>query len=284
MLRPVLLLLPMLIGAGFAQEKELFEAARAGDLAALKKLAGDKANRNLRGTKGRTALHEAVAACRIDAAKFLVQAGWDALARDDDGAAPLTYALRCPGMNWQMLDVFLSAGRLAKPGGSPNFKSEENAWTLQGAASRGQDNVVSMMLRLGADVNEPSPEGNRALEIACLKGDAAIVRILLEGGANPKLRSPAGATPLHDAALSGSAESIELLVKHGADVNATEAEGGSTPLHHAASFGRVEAVKALVRLGAFVSLKNGDGRTALELAVRNGHEEVARLMSLVSAP
>ena len=68
-----------------AQENELFDAARRGDLAKLKPLAAIQANVNLRDAHGRTALHEAAANCQMDAYNLLIQSGWDFFARDDQG-------------------------------------------------------------------------------------------------------------------------------------------------------------------------------------------------------
>jgi ankyrin repeat protein len=167
-----------------AQQGELFEAVRQGDLARLKALIAGKPDVNLRGLHGRTVLHEAAANCQFEAARLLLDSGWDRLARDDQGSIPAAFALEC--RNLGVADLRFVLSRLVDstlPGGAPPgrpFKSEQNPWTLQHAAKHGRTNVVSMLLAMGADVNETSPEGNRALDLSCLKGDAAISRVLLE--------------------------------------------------------------------------------------------------------
>ena len=164
-----------------------------------------------------------------------------------------------------------------------SLKSEKFPWSLVAAVAHGKTNLVSLLLRMGADVNEVSPEGNRPLDLSCLKGDAHMTRFLLENGADPKLRNTAGSTPLHDAALSGNKETIELLVARGADVNAIDSESGSTPLHKAASFGRLDAVKVLVQHGADVSRKTNQGFTALQLAGNNNQADVAAFLRTVTS-
>jgi ankyrin repeat protein len=265
-----------------AQETELFEAAREGDLTKLKTLTGNRATVNLRGAHSRTALHEAGANCQLEAFKLLVDAGWDRFARDDEGSTPDMYVLKCPNKDYaafffQLLTVPMKPASGAEKN-TWSLRAEKNPWSLQSAAAHGQANVVSMILDLGADVNVLGSEGNRALDISCLKGDAAITRILLERGANPSLRNKAGSFPLHDAALSGNKQVIELLLAHGADLNAVDTESASTPLHYAASFGRLEAVKALVQHGADVSLKTAGGLIPIQLAISNNQEEVSTFL------
>ncbi|HWC00118.1 MAG TPA: ankyrin repeat domain-containing protein [Bryobacteraceae bacterium] len=272
---PCFPLLSVLAGACLAQEPELFEAVRRGDLARIKSLAGDNASLTVRGAHGRTALHEAASACRLEAAEVLVQAGGDLYAADDQGRTPLAGMLQCPNMNRQALGKMLSSRQNVQ---APPPGSEKYPWSLQSAAAHGQAGLVTTLLGMGVDVNGVSPEGNRALDIACLKGHAPMTRLLLEHGADPRLRNKAGSTPLHDAALSGNQEVVELLIAHRAEIDAIDPESGSTPLHYAASFGRLDAVKTLVRHGANLAAKTGQGQTALELSVHNQHEEVAAFL------
>jgi ankyrin repeat protein len=256
-----------------AQENELFDAARRGDLAKLKTLAGSRANIEFRDAHGRTALHEAAANCQMEAYKLMIESGWDFLAPDDQGSMPMTIAVKCLDKN--------AKAALPQPfpvSNVPAAGAENAPWSLQYATAHKQVGVLSMILNMGADANVLGSEGNRALDIACLKGDAASARILLEHGANPNLRNKTGSTPLHDAALSGNKDLIEMLLAHGADLSAQDPESKSTPLHYAASFGRLEAVRLLVEHGADVSAKNSKGQTALQLAVSNQQEEVSAFL------
>ena len=261
-----------------AQDNDLFDAARRGDLAKLKMLVGSRPNVDLRDAHGRTALHEAAANCQMDAYRFLVQAGWDFSVRDDQGTPAMTLAVQCLDRNAK---VAAPRPPAASNGAIPG--SENLPWSLQYATAHKQAGLISMLLNMGTNVNAVGSDGNRALDIACLKGDAASARILLEHGANPNLRNKTGSTPLHDAALSGNKEVVEMLLTRGADVSAQDPESKSTPLHYAASFGRLEAVKTLVEHGADVSAKDSKGQTALQLAISNNQGEVSTfLRSLTS--
>jgi ankyrin repeat protein len=83
-------------------------------------------------------------------------------------------------------------------------------------------------------------------------------------------------TPLQVALLTSSRGAAKLLLSHGAQVNATQAEG-ITALHEAASSGDVVLVRMLLAAGADPLAKSSFG-TPLELAVKNRHEEAAKLL------
>jgi ankyrin len=245
-----------------AQQNELFEAARLGDLPKLQELAGDRTAVDKRGPHDRTALHEAAANCQLAAAKILIDHGWNTQAVEEDKRAPVNLVSNCPE------NIRTALYLLLKPPMEEKFP-----WSLQYAAGHRQANVV----------NGVGSEGNRALELSCLQGDAATAKILLEHGANPNLRSKVGATPLHDAALTGKREVVELLLDHGANINATDSESASTPLHYAASFGHLDVVKLLVGRGADVTLRSTAGFTALQLATRNDFADVAAFLTSITA-
>jgi len=155
-----------------AQQNELFEAARVGDLSKLQALASDKSAVDVRGPHDRTALHEAAANCQFAAAKILVDHGWNTQAIDDEKKPPVNLVSNCPDNVRTALYLLLR----------PKIQEKE-PWSLQYAAAHRQANVVAMLVNMGTDVNGVGSEGNRALELSCLQGDAASAKILLEHGA-----------------------------------------------------------------------------------------------------
>jgi uncharacterized protein len=221
----------------------------------------------------RTPLHEAAAACRLDAVKQLLAGGADRLARDENGATPLMLAGKCREKDPQ------SAALLLAMLSTPIELQENQPISIQYAAAHRQTSVVEMFLKLGIEPDAQGSEGNRALDLACLNGDSATAKALLDHGANPKLRNKAGATPLHDAALAGNAAVLELLIDHGAEVDALDADDRATPLHYAASLDRFDAVKTLVAHGAQRALKNAQGQTARQIATKNDFTDVAEFLA-----
>ncbi len=83
-------------------------------------------------------------------------------------------------------------------------------------------------------------------------------------------------TLLHMAASGGNPKMVELLIEKGASVNSVNRDG-KTALHYAAGKGHAGIVKILLRhLADATALYNG--RSALDLARKNGHREVEDLL------
>jgi ankyrin repeat protein len=138
------------------------------------------------------------------------------------------------------------------------------------AAMKGQLHVARFLIDRGAAV---SGEGVRPLDEAAYHGHLEVVRLLLEHGAPV---SGDASTPLHAAAMQGRAEVARLLLEHGADPNAPN-ELGIRPLHDAASGGHTALVKLLLEHGADVNALRWED-TALTLALDKGHRETARFL------
>src|SRR5438067_227001 len=61
-----------------------------------------------------------------------------------------------------------------------------------------------------------------ALQIACWQGNKDIVSLLLKNGANINSQTSNGETPLHLAVRYGFAEVVDMLLQQGADINIIE--------------------------------------------------------------
>jgi uncharacterized protein len=148
--------------------------------------------------------------------------------------------------------------------------------------------------------HEPVAAGPKeyALFAAAQAGDLERVRNLLLSGAGVDAEDGGGRQVLIYAADGGSAELVRLLIAHGANVDAEEkfvgircadaAEApdcrtffsthGMTPLMVAARSGNIDVVRELLKAGANPTLKDVRGRTARQLALEFGHDEVARAL------
>jgi cytohesin len=85
-----------------------------------------------------------------------------------------------------------------------------------------------------------------------------------------------GYTPLYIAAGRGHTEAIKLLLAAKASVDAPN-KNGSTPLLIVAQQGHTEAIKLLLAANADPT-KEVQGWTALAIADRNGHKDIAALL------
>lgn len=89
-------------------------------------------------------------------------------------------------------------------------------------------------------------------------------------------------TPLHEAAWRGKVATLELLIQRGAGMNETASlsygDGSWNALHICTIEGHVAAAATLIRAGTDVNQKSTRGETPLDLAIENGHGELARLL------
>jgi ankyrin repeat protein len=108
---------------------------------------------------------------------------------------------------------------------------------LQIAVLHGYSKLVDFLLECGASVTSCDPSGMSILCIAASSRKASsqvqIVSTLIRHGADITKTGALGRTPLHMAVLASSANVVELLLKHGADITAVD-EDGQTALHCAA--------------------------------------------------
>lgn len=75
-----------------------------------------------------------------------------------------------------------------------------------------QIDVVSALLKAGADANAAENMGATALHAAARRGDEAIVRMLLDAGANARVRSSLGRTPWITAVHTGNDRVLKSLL------------------------------------------------------------------------
>ena len=167
----------------------------------------------------------------------------------------------------QCLDYLLSHG--ADPGlGDPS------PFVL--AAMGRRLHLVQAMLATGVDINKTIGEGQTALFMSLLAPEAGqpaddrCALALLNAGADSSLRHESGAMPIHLAAASNYLGALQgLLDRRAQDVHA-KTNIGITPLMMAATEGHAEAVRLLLNSGADRTLKDDEGLTAKDIAIKNG--------------
>ena len=160
----------------------------------------------------------------------------------------------------------------------PNTKDPETKHpAFSVAASRGNLQLVQLLLEAGADKNIKSADGLTPLHLAVRYGHLEVARFLVEIGVEKDAETSAGCTALQLAAGSGQRELVEILMAAGANKDAAE-EHGWTALHFAAGSGDLEVARLLVHAGASKDAAGEAGSTALHLAASNGHVKVVEFL------
>ena len=80
------------------------------------------------------------------------------------------------------------------------------------------------------------------------------------------------------AAMTSNLGALEALLERGADVNLQSGKRRMAPLHVAALYGHETICAKLLEAGAVVTLKDRRGRTPIDWAKRNKHDEVTQLL------
>ena len=158
-----------------------------------------------------------------------------------------------------------------------SLSSFANAQSLEEALRAAQEGDLATLQRLLDRGNSPDTTdaaGNSLLMVASRQGHRDVVAFLLSRKASVAHASKVGDTALKMASLKGKLEVARLLVENGAEIN----PAGWTPLHYAAFEGHPEVVKFLLEKGANKNAVAPNEFTALMLAVRGDHTEVARVL------
>jgi hypothetical protein len=124
--------------------------------------------------------------------------------------------------------------------------------------------------------------GRTLLHSACGAGCLEVVALLLRLGADPNIQDRGGHTPLYavanECAFETGPEIVRALVRAGADVGACGGVTRATALHMAARRGHVEIARALLECGAAVHAKDRKGVTPLRRAINCRRDVIAQLL------
>jgi ankyrin repeat protein len=173
------------------------------------------------------------------------------------------------------------------------------------AASKGDDDIVSVLLQYGASTEMRHAPGRSTIELAAASGHLKIVQMLLnhgiteehkvaalfsateadyvsivetllEHGASLDATNNDGQNLLFSALARGSTNTFGLLLKRGANVDCLD-QFDSTPLHRAVQKGNEVAVELLLQAHTDLKLRDADGKTAFGYACARGNPKILKL-------
>ena len=238
---------------------DVLDAARAGDVAAVRALVADGADVDAGQGDGATALHWAAHRSDLALAEVLIDAGAEVDAANALGATPLWLA----SMNGDTPLV----GRLLAAGADPNVSLKMGETPLMSAARSGDAGAVSRLLAAGADVDAAERErGQTALMWAAAQRHAGVVRLLVSAGADVHARSRVWRQLENTAGNTNPIGNFRM------------AHGGSTALLFVARNGDVATARVLLEAGADVNDTAAAGTSALVVAAHSGHDALAAFL------
>jgi ankyrin repeat protein len=242
----VLTLLPVLRGQA-ATDSALVAAAKDGDVRAVRELIARRVNVNETARDGSTALLWAVYRSDVDTTRALLTAGAKVDTPNKYGVTPLIQASRTG--DTPLIDLLLKAGA------RPTLAHPDGETALMAASRTGRLDAVRLLIEAGSDVNAATYQQETALMWAATEGHTDVVKALLGAKADPN----------HKARVTTIAERK----------NADHPTGGFTALMYAVRNGHEGVVRALAQGGADLNITNGDGATALIVAVVNDWFDLA---------
>ncbi|AXH62617.1 MULTISPECIES: ankyrin repeat domain-containing protein [Providencia] len=214
-LASILMISLIFMGKGMAnsQANSLVSLAEQGNLQSVKSLVEQGVDIEQRDSRQRTALMGATHENHLEVARFLIEQGADVNARDNMQDSPYLYA-GARGLQ-EILVLTLQHGADLKS------TNRYGGTALIPAAERGHVATVKTLIDAGVDVNHVNRLGWTALIEAIILGDgsdkyAQIVTELIKGGADVNLADGSGISPLTLAKSKGYRNLIEILERSGA--------------------------------------------------------------------
>jgi ankyrin repeat protein len=157
------------------------------------------------------------------------------------------------------------------------LQDKEAGWgdgILAGPANEGRNDIIAMLMRLGATV----PLVSKWAPYYYFKHEATAA-FLLEHGMDPDHMNWHRFTLLHHMAAEGELAKARLLITHGANIDAIDDEYRSTPLGVAARRGQAALVKLLLESGADPKAAGASWSSPVAWAERKGHTAIVEMLS-----
>ena len=163
--------------------------------------------------------------------------------------------------------------RFLEDNGGIEIPDEDGFTPLQYAVYQNQDEVVSLLINSGADVNGTSSDKSYTpLQTSLISGHFEVFKCLCWSGADAEARDDRGDTALHYAARYGRSEEAYFLIKNNFAKIDVRNKAGDMPVHIAAAMWDVPTLDVLLSLK---TRNAGDAydSTPLSIASFNGRLE-----------
>ncbi|KAF4446834.1 putative ankyrin repeat domain protein [Fusarium austroafricanum] len=222
------------------------------------------ANTESRDMNGRTALLDAARSGKFELVRSLVDYGADVKATTE-GATGIHEATHAHSK--VLIRFFIENGVPV----DARMQSEGHT-ALMNAATDGNAEIVSLLIRQGADTNAVDSDGFRPLHFAARWGHKQIVEILLENAANP-IAETVGGLSAQEISETHGYDDITKLLEESVPVSIA-ASRSIAALLLAAELGHLDRILQILDKGVDINSLDIDGRSVLSLAAEHGHADV----------
>uniref|UniRef100_A0A3B5BCJ1 Espin like a n=1 Tax=Stegastes partitus TaxID=144197 RepID=A0A3B5BCJ1_9TELE len=218
-------------------------------------------------------LHRAIQAARagdLAALRHLASSGHLSPAISDaQGAGPVHHAARCGRLDCLQFLVG-ELGLAADP------RALNRATPAHDAAATGNIRELQWLVdQGGCNIEDRDAAGATALHLAARFGCVEVIKWLLSVGGVAGVETNCGAVPAHYAAANGDLTSLKLLIQEAPRCVNHQTGIGATPLYLACQEGHLHVAEYLVKdCEADVHLRAHDGMTCLHAAAHMGHQAV----------
>lgn len=211
-------------------KNSLFFSTRFNRLKVAKFLLRNGAKVNDKMNNGMVVLHEAVKQRAEKCIQLLLTHGADVNARDIYGITPLHLSVQFYYLDEVKMDRIVKL--LLNNGADINDHTAASCageTAFQSAIINGNEKLVKLFIKYGADLNSRNCEGKSPLHYAVQYSNKNIVKLLLNKGAGIDNRTSDGKLALHVAVAVEDENMIKILLEYNADVNSID-KSGKTPL------------------------------------------------------
>jgi ankyrin repeat protein len=138
--------------------------------------------------------------------------------------------------------------------------------------------VKLLLEKGGEDLEALNKKGETCLFRAVTRGDKDIVQLLLEHGADPMERPPGSDSTLHIASYQGSKAVLKLLVDKSKGQLEDPNSKGETPLYVALQRRHNSCIEILLEAGANPNARPAGKDSMLHIAITNNAKSIAKML------
>lgn len=164
------------------------------------------------------------------------------------------------------------------------IKNNDEQTAFHVACKKGTADIINYILeKIGENshllLKDKDINLNTPLHLACLNDNENIVTILLKHGADVNARNIQNLTALDISCNKGNLTLSKLLIEHKSPINsANPNERVNLPIHLACRSGNKNLVKYLIGSGADLSVLNEKEENVLDIAIKKGHRDIVETL------